>query len=92
MVGFRCPGQDTRNWNPVKDVYDVNCPNCGRKIEFFKDDPHRKCFSCGLRIGNPRIDQGCAKWCEYAEQCVGPPNIGDDTNTGGQAAAEEGEE
>jgi HD superfamily phosphodiesterase len=38
--------------------------------EFFKDEVKRKC-KCGHEIVNPKIDFGCAQWCQYAEQCVG---------------------
>lgn len=31
----------------------------------------RKC-RCGHEIVNPKLDFGCAQWCPYAEQCVGP--------------------
>lgn len=69
-MGLRCPGQDTRFWKP-QDIFNVDCPHCGRKVEFFKDDVTRKCPGCGNRIVNPRYDPGCAKWCPYAEVCLG---------------------
>lgn len=68
-MGLRCPGQDTRFWKP-QDIFNVDCPHCGRKVEFFKDDVTRKCPGCGNRIVNPRYDPGCAKWCPYAEVCL----------------------
>jgi hypothetical protein len=40
-------------------------------VEFFKDEVRRKCRSCGFMIKNPRIELGCAQWCEHAEQCLG---------------------
>jgi hypothetical protein len=67
---MKCPGQDLRFWKPG-DIFDISCPKCGGKIEFFKDDVRRKCKSCGARITNPKIDFSCAEWCAYAEQCVG---------------------
>lgn len=67
---MKCPGQDLRYWKPG-DIFDVSCPQCGKKIEFFKDDARRRCKSCGARVSNPKIDFGCAEWCVYAEQCVG---------------------
>ena len=67
---MKCPGQDIRYWKPG-DIFDVSCPHCGKKIEFFKDEARRRCKSCGTRITNPKIDFGCAEWCAYAEQCVG---------------------
>jgi len=65
----RCPGQDQRFWKP-EDIFDVNCPGCGGSIEFFKDEPKLKCRNCGQVVANPKIDLGCAEWCQYAEQCL----------------------
>jgi len=67
---IRCPGQDQRFWKP-EDIFEVRCPCCGRKMEFFKDEPKLKCRKCGRLVVNPKIDLGCAEWCRYAEQCVG---------------------
>ena len=67
---MKCPGQERRHWKP-EDIFDVFCPRCGKKIEFFKDDVRRWCKSCGAQVNNPRIDFGCVEWCTYAEQCVG---------------------
>ena len=71
---MKCPGQDTQYWKPGA-VYEVDCPACGRKVEFFKDDPSRRCAHCGHRFVNPRLDFGCAAYCPFAEQCIGnlPP-------------------
>ena len=66
----RCPGQDQRFWKP-EDIFEVKCPGCARPIEFFKDEPKLKCRNCGRVVVNPKIDLGCAEWCQYAEQCVG---------------------
>lgn len=66
----RCPGQDMRYWKPG-DIFTVRCPDCGAEIEFFKDEPARPCSACGREVRNPRIDLGCAKWCKFAEQCLG---------------------
>jgi len=67
---FRCPGQDQRYWKP-EDIFEVQCSGCGRAIEFFKDEPKLKCRDCGQIVTNPKIDLGCAEWCQYAEQCLG---------------------
>jgi DNA-directed RNA polymerase subunit RPC12/RpoP len=67
---IKCPGQDTRFWKP-DDVYSVECPKCGEPVEFFKDDIRRRCKQCGHMFINPRMDLGCARWCQYADQCVG---------------------
>jgi len=34
---MKCPGQDMRFWKPG-DIFDTQCPKCGRRIEFFKDE------------------------------------------------------
>jgi hypothetical protein len=70
MALHRCPGMDVRFWKP-KDIFDLRCPHCGTTIEFWKDDPKRTCSGCGKVISNPHIDLGCAKWCQYAEECLG---------------------
>jgi HD superfamily phosphodiesterase len=67
---FRCPGQDQRYWKP-EDIFEVKCAGCGCVLEFFKDEPKLKCRSCGRITTNPKIDLGCAEWCQYAEQCLG---------------------
>lgn len=66
----RCPGQDMRYWKP-EDIFEVACFNCGAAIEFWKDEPFRICKACGREVRNPRIDLGCAKWCKYADECLG---------------------
>ena len=66
---MRCPGQDMRFWRPG-DIFQIPCPKCGTTVEFFKDEVRRKC-RCGHEIVNPKMDFGCAQWCQYAEQCVG---------------------
>ena len=63
-----CPGQNTMFWKP-DDIYDVKCPNCGRPVEFWKDDSKRTC-ACGHRFLNPKRDLGCLEYCKYAEQCM----------------------
>jgi HD superfamily phosphodiesterase len=67
---IRCPGQDQRFWKPG-DIFEVKCPACDRAVEFFKDEPKLKCRKCGQEVANPKIDLGCAEWCQYAEQCLG---------------------
>ncbi len=67
---MKCPGTDMKFWKPG-DIFDIDCPKCGKRVEFFKDEVKRKC-SCGHIIVNPKIDFACAEWCPYAEQCVGP--------------------
>ena len=73
---MKCPGQDTRYWKPDA-VFEVACPQCGKDVEFFKDDTARRCKHCGHRFVNPKMDFGCASYCPYAEQCLGdlPPEL-----------------
>ena len=73
---MKCPGQDSRYWKPGA-VFDAKCPKCEHEVEFFKDDTARKCSHCGHRFINPKMDFGCASYCEYAEQCLGtlPPEL-----------------
>lgn len=66
---MKCPGQDMRFWKPG-DIFNTQCPKCGKRVEFFKDEVRRKC-RCGHEIINPKLDFGCAEWCQYAEQCIG---------------------
>lgn len=70
MPAPRCPGQDMRYWT-AEDIFDVECPYCDAEIEFWKDEPVRLCSKCGVEVRNPRIDLGCAKWCKFAEECLG---------------------
>jgi len=65
----RCPGQDPRFWKPG-DIFDIRCPHCGTAVEFWKDEPCVKCPQCHGRVVNPKLDLGCAEWCQYAEQCL----------------------
>ncbi len=67
---MKCPGQDTRYWKPG-DIFDTDCPHCGNKVEFFKDEATRKCRNCRKTVVNPRMDFGCAAYCKYAADCLG---------------------
>jgi len=73
---MKCPGQDSRTWKPG-DIFDMPCPKCGGPVEFFKDEPVRKCKRCGHKFVNPKMDFGCAAYCKFAEQCLGdmPPEL-----------------
>ncbi|NLI31909.1 MAG: HD domain-containing protein [Deltaproteobacteria bacterium] len=73
---MRCPGQDSRFWKESA-IYEVECPQCGAAVEFFKDESARKCKSCGHRFLNPKMDFGCATYCRFAAQCLGdlPPEL-----------------
>jgi hypothetical protein len=72
---MKCPGQDTQFWDR-NAIFEAPCPKCGALVEFFKDDTTRKC-RCGHRFVNPKMDFGCAAYCQFAEQCLGdlPPEL-----------------
>lgn len=70
MAITMCPGQDTSFWGP-QDIFDVECSNCGNEVEFFKDDASRRCSKCGGQVANPKLNLGCAQWCEHAKECLG---------------------
>jgi hypothetical protein len=40
-------------------------------MEFFKDESTRKCKNCGQTMVNPKMDFGCAAYCQHARQCLG---------------------
>lgn len=67
---MKCPGQDTQYWNEDA-IYEVKCPECQAMVEFYKDDTTRKCHHCQHRFVNPKMDFGCATYCQFAEQCLG---------------------
>lgn len=67
---MKCPGQDMKYWK-ADAIYEVDCPKCNSKVEFYKDDTNRKCPRCGHRFVNPHLDFGCAAYCRFAEQCLG---------------------
>jgi len=66
---MKCPGQDTQYWQP-EDIFETTCPNCGRTLEFFKDDVSHRCKGCGEKVPNPKLDFGCAESCAYSDQCL----------------------
>jgi endogenous inhibitor of DNA gyrase (YacG/DUF329 family) len=70
MGKVMCPGQDTAFWRPG-DIYEVPCSDCGKEVEFFKDDATRRCYNCGKLVRNPKLNLGCAQWCEHAVECLG---------------------
>jgi len=67
---MKCPGQDTQYWTE-NAIFNVECPECHNLVEFYKDDTSRKCTHCGNRFVNPKMDFGCAAYCQFAEQCLG---------------------
>lgn len=67
---MKCPGQDMQYWDSDA-IFDIDCPSCHQPVEFYKDDTTRKCSNCGHRFVNPKMDFGCAAYCQFAEQCIG---------------------
>ncbi len=67
---MKCPGQDMKYWKDDA-IFNADCPKCGTSIEFYKDDTTRKCSHCDHRFVNPKMDFGCASYCQFAEQCMG---------------------
>ena len=67
---MKCPGQDMQYWTDSA-IFEVECPKCNTSVEFYKDDTSRKCNHCGNRFVNPKMDFGCASYCQFAEQCLG---------------------
>ena len=67
---MRCPGQDWSQWTG-EFAFETPCPKCDAAVEFFKDETSGRCPNCGHRFQNPRISFDCAKWCSFAEECLG---------------------
>jgi hypothetical protein len=67
---MKCPGQDSRFWGK-EAIFEAPCPECGATVEFFKDEPFRRCRRCGFKFVNPNMDFGCAAYCRFAEECLG---------------------
>ena len=65
---MKCPGLDTRYWKDG-DIFEVLCPECGDKVEFFKDDSQRKCPGCGNLFFNPKVKTDCLQYCKFADNC-----------------------
>ncbi len=58
----KCTGMDMWQWGPGA-LFDIVCPNCGRSVEFFKDELTRACPGCRQTVKNQRGDYGCGQWC-----------------------------
>ncbi|MHC4562044.1 MAG: hypothetical protein ACYS8X_04635 [Planctomycetota bacterium] len=62
----KCPGQLSLR---ALDSVVVPCPDCGRLVEFFSDEPKRQCH-CGRVMLRETLPQ-CAEWCPAAAECLG---------------------
>ena len=50
----KCPRQDPNNMN-TGEIFEINCPECGESIEFFKDESQRKCPACREIVVTTRL-------------------------------------
>lgn len=62
----KCPGRLTPR---ELDSVLVPCPSCGRIVEFFTDEPKRRC-RCGRLLTRQSLPR-CAEWCPAAAECLG---------------------
>ena len=62
----RCPGSQSHKY---PDSVVVPCPDCGALVEFFTDEPKRRC-RCGRVLLREALPQ-CADWCPAAHLCLG---------------------
>jgi len=69
VTPFKCPGQDPR-FLRAEDIAELDCPQCGRTVEFWPDEPMRACPGCGRRVANPTNSMKCLQWCGHAAQCL----------------------
>lgn len=67
---MQCPGQDKRTWKEDA-IFETECPKCGHAVEFFKDESQRRCRNCRSLVLNPKMDFGCASYCQFAGECLG---------------------
>jgi hypothetical protein len=58
----KCTGNNMYEWG-FDAIFDVECPNCGSFLEFFKDEIIRKCSGCGNKVVTNRKDKGCNQRC-----------------------------
>ncbi len=61
----RCPG----HMKSISfETYEVKCPECGRVLEFFSDEPKLRC-RCGAVVYR-ETRPTCAEWCPFAAECL----------------------
>ncbi len=60
----QCPGRD----KGLKVRY-LKCSKCGEEVEFFSDEPKRKCPTCGAVVLYDEKDS-CIYWCKLAKDCL----------------------
>lgn len=74
VVPYQCPGMNRRSWKP-KDVVEHPCNQCGRTLEFWKDDVKVICSNCQNIMFNPNLGNICLAWCDKAAECLGSLDI-----------------
>jgi rRNA maturation protein Nop10 len=77
-----CPGQDTRNWT-FDDIFEAPCAHCGEVLEFYWNDPGRRCPTCNKYTLNPKVqvDLNCA-WCNSMQKYLDLPEEEEDPAAG----------
>lgn len=55
--GCGCSLSNTRKWT-ANSIYEIECPDCGDLVEFFKDEKKRTCDN-GHKIHNPSVGNDC---------------------------------
>lgn len=61
----RCPGYEK---SMLLETFEVECPNCGRVLEFFSDEMKLRC-KCGTVVYR-ESQPTCAEWCPFAAECL----------------------
>ena len=51
----RCPRQDPNSLK-TEGIFEIDCPECGDGVEFFRDETERKCQNCGKMVINPKLE------------------------------------
>jgi ribosomal protein S27AE len=70
----KCTGNNTYEWG-FDAVFEIECPNCGNMVEFFKDEITRNCGKCHATVENNSQDYGCSLWCSSSSSSEYARNI-----------------
>lgn len=62
-----CPGAMIFK-SPVPEY--IECPQCGKEMEIWSDEPMARCTNCGVWVAKER-GASCIDWCAYAKECIG---------------------
>ena len=58
----KCSGNNFEEWG-FDGIFDIECPDCGNLVEFFKDEITRRCSQCKKIVHNNRGYYGCGQLC-----------------------------